>query len=225
MFNIIDLLQWMQQIREKLQGKIDFDEDGYPLFKESDFVANIPEDMVDFSNRNNHRITTPKGRTLLVFYEADRKIYPRFYKLEQELPIYQQYAGVAFPDVTITADMDEELQLTLSLANQLFAAYLVSKGVKVAVNTRATTSMTRNIFRNIPRHVMCVSGFLGCKASHDFFEASRYTDKILSLQPSYLLIYGKARQHDKLVDEQLDMMGVDYRYYEDFHSKCHRGVA
>lgn len=118
--------------------------------------------------------------------------------------------------------MDHELQETLILANHLFAAYLVANGVKVVFNTRTADITTLDTFKNIPQGVMCASGFLGCKNSTNFFEASKYTNKILRILPETLLIYGK---HDKKIDMQLDTLGINYLYFQDFHSKSKMEVV
>jgi hypothetical protein len=70
--------------------------------------------------------------------------------------------------------------------------------------------------------VVCASGFLGCEKSKDYREAATYTDKILWLMPEKLIIYGK---QDQLINEQLDTIGIPYRYYEDFHTLSKRRTA
>ena len=41
-----------------------------------------------------------------------------------------------------------------------------------------------------------------------------YLIKILNLRPTNLLIYGK---EDQNVNDMLDTMGIDFKYYIDFH--------
>lgn len=120
------------------------------------------------------------------------------------------------PDITITRDMDFEMQEMIMLANQLFVATLVVNNIKIIFNTRNGTLNTLNCFKHVPRHVMCASGFLGCDNSSDIFSSSPYVNKILRLMPSKLLIYGK---HDYIVDQQLESLGINYRYYSDFHTR------
>ena len=66
---------------------------------------------------------------------------------------------------------------------------------------------------------MCCSGFLGCEVSKNIEEASEYVNKILCIFPSKLMIYGKK---DPLVNEQLDNLGIDYKYFDDFHTASKR---
>ncbi len=214
--SIEDIWQFMQQTYDELKDKIKFDSDGRPIFQKKDFLNKIPEELVTFDYRNNSSITTPKSKTALAFFEPDKRIYPRLSKMKQDLPIYRQYAGVVFPDITITKDMDVGLQETLILANHLFAAYLVVNGIKVIFNTRTASTKTLEAFNNIPRGVMCASGFLGCKNATNFSTAADYTNKILMLLPGSLLIYGK---HDKIIDFQLNNLGINYHYFQDFHGR------
>lgn len=220
--NIVDICRFMQQMHDELKEQIEFDSDGWPIFQRTNFVSEVPEEFVTFDYRTNSLITAPRNKTVLAFFEPDRRIYPRLSKIKQDLPIYKQYAGVVFPDITITTDMDHELQETLILANHLFAAYLVANGVKVVFNTRTADITTLDTFKNIPQGVMCASGFLGCKNSTNFFKASKYTNKILRILPETLLIYGK---HDKKIDMQLDTLGINYLYFQDFHSKSKMEVV
>ena len=135
------------------------------------------------------------------------------------MDLYKEYLGVIGPDITITEDMDAEMQETILLANQLFMAVLAVNGIKVVLNTRAGNRPAGVAFVNIPRGIMCASGFFGCPKSKNIIEALRYTDKILTIFPSALIIYGKK---DSLVEEQLNQLGIRYRYYKDFHTLRHR---
>lgn len=213
--NLHDLLQITDGFYQYAKYRIPFDSDGWPIFKREYFLDEWPQDMVTYDNRNS-RLIAPKSETLLCFYMGDVQNYRRFANLHKDIPIYKQYKGVVVPDVTITYDMDYEFQSMLMLANQLFAAVLAANGVKIVLNTRNGSHDSLMHFKNIPRHIMCASGFLGCRNAGNAVAAAPYTNKILSLLPSKLLIYGKP---DKAVNEQLDSLGIDYHYYEDFHTR------
>lgn len=213
--NLFDLLKITDAFYQHAQHKISFDSDGWPIFQREHFLDVWPQDMVTYDNRNS-KLIAPKDETLLCFYMGDIPNYRRFTNLYRDMPIYQQYKGVVIPDITITYDMDHELQSMLMLANQLFAAVLAVNGVKLVFNTRNGSTATVKHFRNIPRHIMCASGFLGCANADDATTVAPYINKILGLMPSKLLIYGK---HDDIVDAQLTRLGIDYRYYVDFHTR------
>ncbi|MBR2659912.1 MAG: DUF4417 domain-containing protein [Clostridia bacterium] len=211
--SIVDLLDWINLALSYLQGKNAFDPAGWPIFDPAHFLQEWPDQITTFYNRNSRKIKD-KSKTLICFFASDREIYPRFVKVLSEIEIYRSFMGAAGADISITEDMDLEMQECLALANQLFLAILAVNGIPIVMNTRNGTSMTLSIFRHIPRGTACISGFLGCKKSRNYWEASTYTDKILNLFPDKLMIYGK---NDRLINEQLDLMGINYRYYEDFH--------
>ena len=211
--SIAELLMIVSQYTDYLQGKISFSSDGWPVLKREWFLNEWPEMMITYSNRNNN-IVSDRGRTVLCFYSKDKQIYPRFINLYEEIKNYRLFMGVVGPDITVTRDMDVEMQKLIMLANQLFMAILAVNGIKVVLNTRCGMQKTAECFCNVPKRIMCASGFLGCKNSKNLAEASLYVNKVLSLRPDKLMIYGK---QDKKVNEQLDALGVTYRYYGDFH--------
>ena len=213
--NLFNLLTIIDKFYQYAHQEISFDSDGWPIFQREHFLDEWPQDMVTYDNRNS-KLIAPMNETLLCFYMGDIPNYRRFTKLYKDIPVYQQYKGVVIPDITITYDMDYELQALLMLANQLFAAVLAANGVKLVLNTRNGSINTVEHFRNIPRHIMCASGFLGCTNADDATAVAPYINKILGLMPSKLLIYGK---HDNTVDAQLTRLGIDYRYYVDFHTR------
>lgn len=218
---IMDLLQVINQMYDLLGSDITIDAEGWPVFCPEHFAVKWPQTMVPYTRRNNPCVID-RAETCLCFYAPDNQIFPRFANVTEEIGIYRQYAAVVFPDLTVTRDMDLEFQVTTMLANHLFAAVLASQGVKLIFNTRCGLQSTQRCFRNIPPHVMCASGFLGCPNSPDLRSTSPYINKILQLRPSKLLIFGK---HDTAVDDQLDILGVNYRYYEDFHAMSKRRAA
>lgn len=219
--NIADLLETVNSLYELINGAIEFDSDGWPIFCKNHFLSEWPEDMVTYDNRNSALIL-PKQTTLLCHFAGDRQNYRRFHKLEHDIPIYQEYLGVAFPDITVTRDMDIEMQELILLAIQLFAAVLAINNIKLVFNTRCGSTATLRSFRNIPRGIMCASSFLGCSSTSDMHATAEYINKILRLMPSHLVIYGK---QDLSVNTQLDILGINYRYYEDFHRRSKRRAA
>lgn len=218
MKSLMDLLDFIRHISKELNGKIPFDDKGWPVFSTSSFLASWPQLTIPFDYRNSIHICD-KNQILLNFFSGDARIYPRFQKLEKEIDIYREYLGVVFPDITVTSDMDIDFQKTIILANHLFAAYLAVNGVKIVCNTRTGGLPPSYCFDNIPRGVMCASGFLGCQNAQRFHDAALYMDKILTVLPGKLLIYGK---RDLFVDMQLDRLGINYRYFMDFHRICRK---
>ena len=217
--SIMDLLDIINEMYGRVDGKIEFDEDGWPVFRKEHFLSEWPGDVVTYDNRNS-TIVAPSTDTLICFFAGDKQNYRRFVKLSSDIDVYRMYKGVVVPDITVTGDMDIEMQDTIMLANQLFAAVLAANDIKIVWNTRSGSNRPDHCFRNVPRNVMCASGFLGCRTNEAL--ATMYVNKLLGLLPDKLVIYGK---NDALVNKQLDALGVSYRYYDDFHRRSKRRAA
>lgn len=219
MKNLFDLIKTADNYITYLKEKnFKFDENGFPIFEKEMFLEVQPELIVPYTNRNDKRVKNKK-RTLLCTFSPDTRIYPRFKNIFNEIDTYKQYLGVATPDITITEDMDIEWQQAIILLNQLFAAILVVNGIKIVLNTRIGSKENIKLYKNYPKNIMCISGFLGCK-KEDILNYT-YISKILTLLPSTLLIYGK---EDKNINEKLNTIGINYKYFLDFHSQCKKGV-
>lgn len=201
-----------------LSGKIDFLDNGYPVFTRNMFLDKEPEIIVPYYYRHN-RIVKDPAKTVLCFFNADSTLYIRLEKVLDELDEYRQYLGVIGLDLTVTYDMDPEWQNAIMLLNQLFLAVLACNGIKIVMNTRIGSPETVKNLSGFPKNIICAASFLGCdklQSNSDF----SFISKILHLMPSKLLIYGK---HDKIAEQQLTTMGIDYQVYPDFHRLC-KGV-
>ena len=214
--NLSDLLRAINDLYLLLNNKIDFDAEGWPIFQKEYFLNEWPEDMVTYVNRKSRSIID-SNKTLLCHFASDSQNYRRFPKVMEDITEYRKYLGAVFPDITVTKDMDAEMQELILLANQLYAAVLAANGIKLVANTRCGSKITQKYLRHIPRNVIWASSFLGCHKTANTSETAEYVNKILGLMPSKLIIYGK---QDLAVNDQLDTLGINYRYYEDFHRRC-----
>ena len=202
-----------------LDGKIEFSDNGFPVFKKEMFLGTEPELIVPFHNRNNKVVTNP-GKTALCFFSGDTDLYRRLEKVFDEIGEYKKYQGVIGLDITVTSDMDSEWQNMIMLVNQLFLAILAYNGVKIVMNARVGNAQSVQNLKGFPKGTICATSFLGCdklRSGNDF----SFISKVLYILPSKLLIYGK---HDKIAETQLTNMGIDYRNYTDFH-RLTKGVA
>jgi len=214
--NLADLLETINDLYMLLDGKIDFDADGWPVFLKDHFLNELPDDIVTYANRKN-KLIVDRNKTVLCHFASDSQNYRRFPKVMGDISEYQKYLGAVFPDITVTRDMDVEFQDLALLANQLYAAVLAVNKIKLVANTRCGSKLTQKYLRHLPRNVIWASSFLGCNKTSTPSETAEYINKILSLMPSKLIIYGK---QDLAVNCQLDILGINYRYYEDFHRRC-----
>lgn len=212
-------LPWLIGIAESLvsivkQAGIPFDSEGFPLIPAGSYADAAPADMIDWPHRGARFIDSP-SYTAVCFFMADSKIYPRFEKLLDEVELYRQFAAVVMPDITVTADMDEQWQSFIMLLNQLFGAVLAAYGIKIIANSRSGSSNSRRHLKSIPKGVLCASGNLGCSNISRAYDYA-YTEKILTIAPSQLLAYGK---RDKIAFDQLATMGTPVVSYPDSHAR------
>lgn len=221
MNSIMNLLYSVNFMRSYLDGRIEFDSAGWPIFKKEYFLNEWPQLVVPYSHRKN-RIVTDCSKTVICFYMSDNYLFPRLNKVLDDISEYRKYLGVISLDITVTRDMDIEMQYLILLANQLFMAILAVNGIKIIFNTRIASNETIKSFDNIPRGVMCGSGFLGCTKASSIFYASLYVNKVMKLVPEKLIIYGKK---DPIIFGLMDNLGINYRRYDDFHTLSNRGVA
>lgn len=214
--NLFDIFVAIDELYLYLQDKeMKFDSEGFPIFTSEMFLKEWPELVILFSQRKNKRVINKK-KTVLCFYDKDQKLYPRIKKVIDEIDEYKKFMGVVGLDITITEDMDEEWQRAIALLNQLFLAVIAVNGIKIVLNTRTAGIPNESFFENVPQDVMVASGFLGCEILENEYDFS-YLKKIIKLLPNKLILYGK---HDKKVENQLDIVGIDYRVYKDFHRLC-----
>lgn len=219
MHNLLDLIKTTDQYITYLKDhNFKFDEIGFPIFTKDMFLMEEPKLIVPYSNRNDKRVKNKK-KTLLCTFAPDQRIYPRIKNIFKEIDIYKQYLGVATADITVTDDMEKEWQELIILLNQLYGAILAVNGIKIVLNTRIGSLINIRLYKYLPKNIICISSFLGCKKENKYDYS--YLSKILNFLPSKLLIYGK---EDKNVNAMLDNMGINYKYYNDFH-KLSKGVV
>ena len=202
-----------------LQRGFQFSEDGLPVFKETDFLSEIPQMIVPVNQRKNRRVQR-KDKTLIAFFCGDKFIYRRLAKLLDEIDEYRLYLGVVGADITVTRDMELEWQRATILLNQLVMAIFVVNGIKTVLNTRIGRQETTDMFRYMPRGVLVASGFRGGTRRFSQSDFS-YIAKLMTLLPSHVLIYGRC---NKLVLKRIEQMGFDYTVFPDFRDLC-REVA
>ena len=195
--------------------EIIFNKKGFPIFEEKYFAKDFPEDVVPFNLRKN-KVVENKNKTVLCFYQPDKLIYARFCKLFNDINEYKKYYAVISPDITVTKDMDIEWQNYIMLANQLFIAILAVNGIKIIINIRNGVEDTLQNFISIPKNITVASGFLGCKKTEYLSDATEYLQKIFTILPNKLIIYGK---DDKSLSIYLNRLGIDYKRFTDFHSR------
>lgn len=210
--NVCDLCTIADKYYKYLKGKIEFLEDGFPIFSKEMFLDSEPDIIVPFHCRNN-KIVKDRKKTVICFYSGDADLYCRLEKIFDDLQEYKKYQGIIGLDITVTTDMDLEWQNMIMLVNQLFLAVAACNGIKIVMNARIGNQETVENLKGFPKRIICATSFLGCdnlQSEYDF----GFLSKVLYILPLKLLIYGK---HDRIAEKQLLTMGIDYRVYSDMH--------
>jgi len=216
---LMDFFKITDKYLEYLSGKIEFSEEGFPIFTRDMFLDKEPEMIIPYYSRHNKLVKDPTN-TVICFFSSDESLYLRLEKVFDDLEEYKQFQGVIGLDVTVTADMDPEWQNAIMLLNQLFLAVLACNGIKIVMNARIGSPRSVENLKYFPKGIIWATSFLGCDklcSEYDFI----FISKVLHILPSKLLIYGK---HDKIAENQLTNMGIDYHVYTDMH-RLTKGVA
>lgn len=217
--NLVDIMALVDDYSSYLEVRgCAFDEEGFPLLDRNCFLKAWPDQVVPFRNRKSKFVKDPK-KTALCFFCEDERIYPRLEKVLDEVQEYRRFMGVIASDVTVTADMDIEWQKETMLLNQLFMAILAVNEIKVVLNLRNGSAASLSCFDSIPPGVMCASGTLGCAITESALDMT-YTAKLMRVRPGRVLMYGKP---DPIMEDQLDLAGIPYRRYVDFHQLSKKG--
>ena len=213
--NLIKLLKVVDNYYYYLkQRNFKFNKRGFPIFEKEMFLTEYPQMVIPYFQRKNKKISNKKDVVLCTF-SKDAYIYPRLEKIFEEIAEYKKYKGVIISDLTVTRDMDIEFQTLLMLINQLYGAILAVNGIKIVMNARNGLPDTLKNFDNVPKNVMYASSSLGCSKQGAF--DLTYIRKIIYLQPSKLILYGK---HDHFVEDYLNNLGFDFICLPDFHTLC-----
>ena len=203
--NLLGLINFANEVQGYLvEHEISFDKNGLPILDDSYFLKEYPDMVIPVQHW-----------TCLCFFCADIFIYRRMQKLLDELHLYKEFMGVIEPDLTVTKDMDEEWQSLIILINQLFMAVLCVNGIKCIPNTRIANPSTLKLLTKLPHNIIYASSFLGCRPSTHNVELDEYYDKILTILPSKMILYGKK---DKAIYRGLSNLGFEYRQFKDFHN-------
>lgn len=212
-------MPWLIQMAEEFEAyllarEVRFDVFGFPLVPSSCYASIVPGEMLPYTHRRS-RLCVDASRAAICFFMSDRRIYPRFENLFDEIDGYRSYGAVVVPDLTVTADMDLPWQGLIMLLNQLFGAVLAINGIKIIANTRCGSPASKRYLEAIPKGVLCASGSLGCGVLSSKTDYG-FLSKLLLLMPSASLIYGK---RDPIAFGQFSTMGIPVKRYPDIHTR------
>lgn len=211
--NVYDTASWLYH--ELSQNDIQFNNDGYPVFKPEFILWQKPKYILPF----NHRNAAPeKSETALCFFMNDKLLYKRLANLQNDLDLFSGYLGICGFDLSPRMGWDDDLQKFNILLSQMITIWLALHGIKIIPNFRTGSFTTFSSLKAYQGNMPVAIGALGCwKKKLSLNDLLYFKLKILQCNPSFIFIYGMIE--DELI-EMIEESGIEYQVYPDFRTTC-----
>lgn len=170
--------------------------DGYPVLPKESYYTDIPLTIESFQFRNKIPEHI-RHRSLICYFSKDDRLLSRLYKIDEEMPILQNYGGICGFDLSASVTMLRPRQKLSLLVSALFNCYVALHGIKVLPNCRVGDLANMSVIRNIQPYSNIISGELGCK-KNGFNEYGLYQLRIITkkIAPEIMFIYGNISKKD-----------------------------
>lgn len=87
---LVDIMRLIERYQQYLdQNGVSFDGRGFPSMRRDWYLDEWPDQVVTYRERKSSRLVTDPARTVLCFYCADERIYPRWEHVLEELDEYR----------------------------------------------------------------------------------------------------------------------------------------
>ena len=140
---------------------------------------------------------TVKADALLSFYMFDEFLWPRLYKVDDDLNTLKGYGGIVGFDLSPSIGMLRPRQRLSILINAIYSCYCGCNGIKVLPNYRAGDLGTVCMADFFPDNVPFMIGNHGCNRNGFKGYGLYETDIILGKKrPSILYFYGSVSKTD-----------------------------
>ena len=192
---------------------IQFMEDGWPQFPKGMLLDEEPADMLPW--RQRYAAADP-ARTVVCHFDSDEENYKRMAHLDEDLPEYRRFMGMAGFDLSPRIQWDEKLQRFNILLSMLATLYVGNRGVKVMPNFRTGDSGTFESLNAYPHDALFAVGALGCADGHVELNDFYLRMKSLVALPKKLFYYGTLRDEYR---KTLDDVCLDYKVFPDLRSR------
>lgn len=170
--------------------------DGYPVLPKESYYTDIPLTIESFQFRNK----IPEEirlRSLVCYFSKDDRLINRLYKIDEEIPILQNYGGICGFDLSASVTMLRPRQKLSLLVSTLFNCYVALHGIKVLPNCRVGDLANMSVLDSIQPYSNIISGELGCKKNgfniYGLYQLRIITKKIA---PEIMFIYGNISKKD-----------------------------
>ncbi|MBR0032807.1 MAG: DUF4417 domain-containing protein [Treponema sp.] len=213
--NVYDIASWLYH--ELSQNDIQFNYEGYPVFKPEFILWQKPKYILPFNHRNAAPV---KSETALCFYMNDKLLYKRLSNLKNDLSLFSGYLGICGFDLSPRMGWDEDLQKFNILLSQMATIWLALHGIRIIPNFRTGSFTTFSSLNAYYKNMPVAIGALGCwKKKLSLNDLLYFKLKIFQCNPQFILIYGMIE--DELI-EMIEESGIEYQVYPDFRSTCRR---
>jgi len=189
-----NLLKWCDEKITALKDNDIVFANGIPQLKEEHIYNDMPEFLSTYAYRNDIR-DSEKKQSLLSFYMYEDRLWPRLIKIDDEIEVMKEYAGIVGFDLSLSILMVRPRQRLSILINAIYSCYCGIRGIKVLPNYRPGDFGTIEAAYYFPNNCNFIIGNHGCNR-YGFREYGMYQMEIVLLKksPKVLFVYGAMPQ-------------------------------
>ncbi len=157
----------------------------------------------------------PKKNTSICFCIPDGRIYPRFEKVFDEINELKSFQSVCAMDLSVSKNMNREMQNFNMLLNSLYMAVLAYSGIKIIPSLRCGDESTIHFLLNHKGAPLWILGIHGNSQNCDVYAFDEYIlrSEFIFIHPKKVLLYGNPSKREKDI---LDDIEIPYRAYDHF---------
>ncbi len=185
-----NILLWADDKISSLKEKgIEFIND-IPQLPSDYLYTNVPSAVSTFAYRNDISADERKD-ALLTYYMYENRLWPRLYKIDDDIKILKEYGGTTGFDLSPSIGMLRPRQRFSILINAIHSCYLGINGIRILPNYRAGDFGTICAADYFPDNCSFIVGNLGC-SNNGYKSYGEYQLDIVLIKkhPSILYIYG-----------------------------------
>ncbi len=191
-----NILLWCDEKMSYLKDNGIAISNGIPQIPEEFLYKDIPSSITTFRHRKSVAKSDRKN-TLVSFYMFEDALWPRLYKLDDEISILTEYSGIVGFDLSPCVTMLRPRQKLSILINAIHSCYCGIHGIKILPNYRAGDFGTIRTADFFPDNNRFIVGNLGC-LRNGFKEYGYYQLNIIlhKKTPDMLFIVGGISKKD-----------------------------
>lgn len=187
---MINILKWCDEKISYLKANgIEF-KNGMPILPDESYYRNVPKAIIPFMYRNDI-LESQKADSLICFFNNDSNLFTRIEKLDEEIPVMKEYAGICGFDLSPSIGMLRPRQVQSILINSIYDCYCAVNGIKVLPNYRVGDNGTLGYINRFPEDASFIIGQLGCQ-NHGFKHYGLYQLRMIleNKSPNKVFVYG-----------------------------------